>query len=838
MTIVDLALLFCPREFRDGYRRDFKAATAADAFNLAWTGVALRFETLARDAIFALRSLAKVPMYTMVVVLAIALAIGANVAAASVLEGVILKPLAYPSPQQLVLVGLSETADYGLSYPDAVDVGRENSTLGPLGLATFSLKTLTAAGRAASLRGRVVNDAYLHVLGVGPQLGRYFTKSDYGTKNIVIGDAVWRTYYHADPRVLGKAIRLDGAAYTIVGVAPASFRDPGARALTQNSYWMPLDPRSSANTQRGWFQYLGIARLRPGVSIDAARADVNRVARQIVQRYPQNHAGFQKSSVTPVLQRIVGPVQSLLWLLYGAVAIVLLIACANVANLQLVRAANRERELVVRSALGATRTRILAQLSMEAFVLAAAGGIAGIAFGWACLRWFGVIASRMLPRWESVGLDLTVLAYAVCLILITSALTGMLPAYLQRRDLAGVLKSAGRSDERAGPKRTRSALVVCEVGLAAALLISALLLVRSYAVLTAVPIGFDATNLYAATISGLTLPRYQSNDAVIALTNAATAALETVPGVTRVAAAWTGPFRGAPSSDVTAPARNQTATSELGSIGSAYFSTLNVPLLKGRPFDERDRLTSQPVAIVSAAFARRFFGTTDVVGQQVRPSFSIGNTPPLRTIVGVAGDVRDSFRAPYQPMLYVPIAQAPQTTVFLFRTNGHNADLAPAVQAAFARVAPDLPAPEVTSYAQILSEDAAQSQAGAMLFGALALIALVLAVAGIYAVTAYSVAQRTHELGIQRAIGAQNATIMRNVIRGALVQCVIGIAFGVVVAGLAGRYLAQLLYGTSPLEPQAFAAVVVLLVLCTLLAALVPALRAVRVDPVVALRYE
>ena len=837
MTITDLALLLCPREFREGYRRTFSGGGARDAVNLAWTGVALRFETVARDAKFALRSLVKAPLYTIVVLLAIALAIGANVAAASVLEGVVLKPLAYPSPQQLVFVGLSETADYGLSYPDALDISRQNTTLGPLALATLAVKTLSGAGRPASLRGRVVNDAYLHVFGVGPELGRYFTKSDYGTQNIVIGDAVWRAYYHADPRVLGKTIRLDGAAYTIVGVAPAGFRDPDAHALTQNSYWLPLDPSSSSNTQRGWFQYLGIARLRPGLSIDAARADVGRVASQIVHRYPQNHAGFQKSALTPILQRIVGPVQSLLWLIYGAVTIVLLIACANVANLQLVRAASRESELVMRSALGATRGRILAQLSTEASVLAITGGVAGIALGWACLRWYGAIASQMLPRWEGVGLDPAALAYAACVIVIAAALTGMLPAYLQRRDLAGAL-TIGRSGERAGAKRTRSALVVCEVSLAAALLISALLLVRSYAALTTIPIGFDARNLYAASISGLTLPRYQSNDAIIGLTNRATATLAGIPGVTGVAAAWTAPFRGAPSSDVSVPSRSETTTSELGAVGSAYFSTLRIPLLKGRAFDRRDRASSLPVTIVSANFASRFFGTMDVLGKQVRPSFSTGSTPTLRTIVGVAGDVRDSFRAPYQPMLYVPVSQAPETTVFLLRTDGRNANLAPALQAGFARVAPDLPAPQVTSYAQILSENAAQSQVGAMLFGALALIALVLAVAGIYAVTAYSVARRTHEFGIQRAVGARNATIMRDVIYGAAVQCVVGLALGVVIAALASRYLGPLLYETSPLEPEAFFGVVALLLVCALLAASIPAVRAVRVDPVVALRYE
>jgi putative ABC transport system permease protein len=836
--LLRIALLACPAEFRSHYAADLAhdldrtraqpLPLVPTCLNVAWTGVRLHAENVWRDLAFALRLVRKNPLFAAMVVLAIAVAVASNTAAAGVLHGVLLRPLPFQQPDRLVFAGLSRTSPYNLSYLDAADVQRAAHSFSMFALEGYSSKTMSGRGPSQELSGRIVSASYFRVLGVRPELGRFFDSRD-GARRIVISDALWRERFGASPAVLGKSITLDALDYTIVGVAPPQLRDPAPTGITPHAYWLPIDPAESSNRQRGWFQYAGIARLRDGVSVARAQADLDRVASVLVRTYPANHVGVSGASVTPMLSRIVGPVQTMLWLLYGCAVVVLLVACANIANLQLVRAAVRERELGIRASLGATRARIIRQLFTETMLLATVGGVAGVALAWAALEAFSSAGSTFLPRWEDVRIDGTVLAYSVALVVAIAIATGVLPGLLQR----------GGGPRRRAAKTLRSGLVAAEVGLACALLVYAFLLARSFFTLTHVPLGFDTQNLYGVTIYGTALPKYRQAAGILELARRAGAGIERIPGVRAQSGVWSLPFEGFPSTGVTIAGTNVTHDSELQAIAPQYFRALGAPIVEGRAFAPSDRASSLPVVIVSVKFARAFFGTTHVLGKRVTPGFCINcSTPPPRTIVGVAADVRDSFVSPYTPMLYLPLTQAPALNAFLVRTSGRNAGLAGAVARVFARVDPQLPRPEVQSFDEVIADNTAQARGSALLFLVLGAIALILSVAGIYAVTAYSVAQRTHEFGIARAVGARSAHVLRDVLARALMQSGAGVLAGIVLAAACAPLIAGLLFQTSPLDGPTFFVVAAVLVAASLLAAGVPAVRAVRVNPAEALRYE
>ncbi len=841
------ALLLCPSEFR----RRFGAQIVADqtqyrgiallnaCWNVLLAGCAMHLENVLRDLAFAVRSLARAPGYTIVAILAFALAIGANVAVASVLDAVVLQPLPFPHSDRLVLLSQGNDLRTQISYLNASDIRKRNTTLAGIGLLRENGATLTGRGKPVFVPGWTIDGSYFSVLGVHAQLGRLIGQRDLSTSNVDISDRAWHKYFNGDRRVLGKTLRMDGHDYTVVGVLPADFRDPIPYGLAHRDYWLAVDKTSILAESRVWTGFHGIARLAPGVSVSSAAADVKRILDADAARYPHDFIDARGVTMVPMLEGIVGSTRALLWMLYAAVGMVLLIACVNIANLTMARLGARERELVVRNALGAARARIAAQLMTELAVLALAGGVFGAGIAYGMLRGLQSVFAQLLPRWQGVALNGHVLAYAAVLVVLTAVLTGLLPVFARRDELTAALKSAGRSGDRSAGRRVRAVLVITEVALAVAVVVSAGLVLRSFVALTHVDLGFNPRNLSVLTVS-LPYNKYTSAASVTAFSHRALDALRSTPGVTDAAAAIILPFEfNSYPRAFTIPGRpDPHATVTTNAISSGYFRTLQIPIAGGRDFNTQDASPNASTAIVNQAFAIRYFGTTDVVGKQIALTpFTPTKAVPQR-IVGVVGNTRSSFSRLPEPQLYVPAEQIPLVLFYAVRTKSAHFPLAQAAAAAFARIDPTVAEPGAQSYGELLAQDAVRSQAAMLLFGILAILALILALAGVYAVTAYSVERRTQEFGIRQAIGARASDVLRDVVRGALLQTGIGVALGVIVAALFGRFLSVLLFQTSPLDPATFASVVALTLAAVVVASLVPAVRAAKIQPASAIRYE
>jgi predicted permease len=841
------ALWMCPPEFRRRFGEQIGldeqhkrgAALFAACLNIAMTGIALWGEDIARDFGFAIRMLRKAPAYTIVTVMTFALSIGANVAVASAINAVLLRPLPFPNADRLLLISQGSNLQTQISYQNANDLAEESSTLSGVGLTREIVATTDLEGRAQLLRGWIVNETYFAILGAQPEAGRLLDSGDAGTANIVISDRAWRRWFGANPRILGTVVRLDDKAATIVGVLPQQFRDPVPGSLAYRDYWSMIDPHSILAQSRVWTGFHGIAQMRPGVSVALARADMLRILGNDAKRYPKDFVGAEGAIAVPVLAAIVGSTQQLLLLLYAAVAMVLLIACVNVANLTLARIATRERELVVRAALGASRRRIVAQLFSELLVVTAIGGVLGLVFAYAGIRVVGAQFANVLPRWNDVGLDPAMIVYAAVLVVVTTFVTGLLPIFVHRRDLTRSLNAAGRSGTGTVGRVLRATLVVTEVTLAVAVVITAGLVLRSFLALTHVDVGFEPEHLATITVT-LPAARYNTNQRTISFARKGLSALRAAPGIERAAMALIVPFgfNTYPRAFTIPGKPDPHATVTANSITSDYFATMRIPLLRGRDFNASDTAHSAPVAIVSASLARRYFGSIDVVGKQISLTPFTPTVPIPMTIVAVAADTRTSLAATPETELYVPFEQLPAALFFVTRSALPTAALRAQIAASFRNIDPTISPPIVQSYNEWLSQDAIRAQAAMTLFGMLALLSLALALAGVYAVTAYGVTQRTREFGIRQALGARARDILVSVVGGAMVQASLGIATGLVVAAIFGRLLQGLLFETSPLDPLTLVGSVGLILVAVSFAALLPAHRASRVDPAAAIRYE
>lgn len=843
------ALCFCPAEFRSRFtaqiaadQSEYQGATLIGAsWNLLLSGIAMHFENLARDVTFALRSLAKAPGYACVAILAFGLAIGANVAVASVLDAVVLRPLPFAQSDRLIMVSQGANLQKFISYVNARDIEARNRTLTGIGLVREDSGTLSGRGKPVYLPGWLVDGSYFGVLGAHAQLGRPLDRRDLGANHMVISYNAWQTYYGGSSDIIGKTLRLDGHVFTIIGVMPADFRSPVPGALSARDFWVPIDPHSLVAQARAWTAFYGIASLKPGVTLAAATADITRILNADAAKYPSEFIGARGATVVPVLDAIVGSTRTLLLMLYAAVGMVLLIACVNIANLTMARTAARERELVVRSALGASQRRVAAQLMTEIAVVALAGGIVGAALAYGVLELLRSVFAQVLPRWEGVSLDLPVLGYAAALVVLTAVLTGLLPLFARKSDMTGALKSAGRAGAAGVGRRTRSGLVIVEVALAVAVIISAGLVVRSFVTLTGVNLGFNPRNLSLLTI---TLPNgsvYDKPGTVLQFSHRSLRTLQAIPGVTGAAAMLIAPFdfNSYPRA-FTIPGRpDPHATVTTNAISPRYFATMQIPLLRGRDFGMQDTGDVPRSAIVNAAFARQYFGTLNVVGKTIAITPFVPTQKAIpQTIVGLAGDTRTSFSRAPEPELYIPFDQFPIALYFVVRTSHAGIPLGAIFDREFAQIDPAIAPPVLASYDTLLARDAVRSQAAMLLFGILALLALVLSLSGIYAVTAYGVEQRTQEFGIRQAVGARRSDILRDVLGGAFFQTCIGITCGLVIAAVFDRSLSGLLFETSPLDPATFAGVIILTICAVVIAAAIPAYRASRIHPAAAIRYE
>jgi predicted permease len=665
-------------DFREGLLEEahVHGPLAAAAFALRvyadtlWNALYEYGAMILRDVIFAARSLRRTPLFAFVVIATLALAIGANATAFSILRGVVLAPLPYRDASRLVAVtGTFKGAPFAMSIPDFRDVRDQNTTLSGLAAFTADQHTLTEHGPARMLNGVQTTANLFDVLGAQPLLGRALVPADdrVGSPSvIVISYRLWQSVFSGDPKAIGSVVRLDGDAKRIVGVMPPSFRQPSDPAgaargggFIEADYWTALQPDSKAYARNDHFA-AAVGRLRRGVSLATARADVHTVFARLVARYPNDDTNFGVA-VRSLQNAVVGSAGPLLFAIFGAVTGVLLVACANVANLLLSRATARERELAIRSALGAPRRRIVAQLLTETFLFCACGGLLGFFLAYLAVSGF-VALHPDLPRASNVTLDWLSALYTLGIVALATLVAGLIPALsLSSRKVALALRSAGRGGDASGGRKTRAALVVVEIALALSLLVSSGLIERSYLALTHQPLGFSARNVLVA--SGISLPqyRYKTDSLQLAFYDRVAAHVRAIPGIRDAAWAFTAPFVtqnnnlvsyfgivGHPSPPSARPFAN------LNVVGSSYFRLLGIGVLRGRAFGSQDTSKAAPVIVVNEAFAQRYFGNKSALGRQIT-----GLSAKPGTIVGVVANARNTYAAPAPPTIYGPLQQGP-----------------------------------------------------------------------------------------------------------------------------------------------------------------------------------
>jgi predicted permease len=825
----------------------------------------VRVDTIINDLRYAVRTLLNARGFTVIAVLTLALGIGANTAMFSVVNAVLLRPLPFPEPERLMSIATlsshhGEPTRQTLSYPDFIDYRAQNRSF--QGLASYYANdfTLTGIGEAAQIRGQVVGAELFNILGEPPSIGRNFLPQEDqpGHRVAIVSRSLWASRFHSDKSVLNSTIILSGEVYTIVGVAPEGFQFPIESKKTD--VWVTssrdgevdVPGEKPTNSQRGAHFLSAIGRLKPGVTPQQAAADLTGIAQGLANAYPDTNMYEKGVSVDGFLNSIVGDTRTPLLILLGAVGCVLLIACANVANLVLARSSGRSREMAVRAALGASRGRIVRQLITESLVLAVAGASFGVLFARWAVSAVVQLYPENLPRMQEVAIDPRVLAFTAVLAIATGILFGLVPAlHASRPNLNEAMREGGRGavgDAR--HTRLRSILVVSETAIGVMLLIGAGLLIRSLNRLSHVDLGLDPDHVLTANFD-VSQKRYNAdrqNQFFTELLNRVRA----LPGVTAVAATnqlplatddWSISFnileRPLPKS--------QHPSAAFYDVSAGFFEALHVPLLQGRTFDEHDTRDGKPVMIINSAFAKKHFPNEDPIGKIVETG--VGDSLArahwkTREIVGVVGDMRNPHSEhglgdPPHPAFFTPLPQlvlGPPTLVI--RTAGDPKTIVASLRKVLASMDPDAPLYDVKTLDDYLALDLGRARFQTVLLGLFAGVALLLTAIGLYGVIAYGVAQRTHEIGVRIALGASRMDVLRMVLNRGLVLTLAGVGAGVVGALALARLMQSLLYEIPPRDPLTYTVVCVTLAAVALLASYIPALRATRVDPMVALRYE
>jgi putative ABC transport system permease protein len=801
------------------------------------------------DVRYALRSLRKNPGFAAVAVLTIALGLGANTAIFSFLDGVLLKPLGYPEPERLVQLWEKPPGGTrnGISALNFQDWQKQSMSFTAMAASTGKTSTLSGSGEPRQLRLNLVSAPYFDILGIRPTLGRTFSRGeDVPGKDhvLVLSHRIWMSQFGGDPLAVGRDVILDGEAHTVIGVLPAGEFD---RRFADA--WMPL--AFPADAVRNFHYLNAIARLKPGVTLEQAQAEMSQIAAGIAAQYPAIKKDWG-ATVDRWIDRVVGPQLRLsLFVLMSAVGVVLLIGCANLANLLLARAALRSREVTIRAALGANRWRLIRQLLTESLVLAVLGGVAGLALG--VLMFRGILALLppfFLPPQAEIGVNLRVTVFLAALTLLTGMLFGIVPAMqASRRNPVDALKEAGRGN--AGSRRRfvlRNALIVSQVALAFVLLSGAGLLIRSFDRLTSVDAGFDATNVVTMSFQ-LVMGRDVDGDRLTGYVNEVIETVRSVPGVREAAMTsalplqgwgFGMPFRiaGRPSE----PSRRPPCFFKIVTPG--YFGTLSMNLRKGRGLSERDAKGALPVTVVNETFARQQFPNQEPIGQHVlieqivTGKRELGAEVPWE-VVGVVADEKVNGLDSSSPGVYVSYSQSPIVGVSLLAKGaGDPGRLAKSIQQAIWRINKNQALPDVRTLESIKSDSVGPTRLRTLLLGVFAGVALTLAVVGIYGVLSYVTAQRTQELGVRAALGASAGDLVRLVVAGGAWPVCIGLALGVGGAFATTRWLEGLLFGTRPNDPVTLAAVGASLLMVAVFACYLPARRASRVDPMTALRVE
>jgi putative ABC transport system permease protein len=816
-------------------------------------------DMLFQDLRYAARKLLRTPAFTAVAVLTLALGIGATTAVYSVVDAVVIRPLGFANPGQLVRVGSIDrngTVD-NASPLDLRDYGDESRTLaGLVPMKEPGSVSLQRDGAAAvRLVWTRVGARFFSLLGVNAEMGRVFAPGEDAPgspKIVILSDATWRNYFDADPKILGRQIRLDDEAYTVVGVAAPAMKFPG----TPN-FWVPYvyQKWEVAADSRGVHEIYALGRLKPGVTVDAARADLQAIARRLAQQYPETNTGYG-ASVESLKDEMIDPARAPLLAMMGAVALVLLIACANVANLLLVRAASRQTEIAVRTALGAARARVIRQLMVESVLLSLAGFFLGALFATWAVDAVVAFGPSALPRLSEIAVNARVLLLAAGVALATGVLFGLAPAlHAARPNTSAMLREGGRGVSRSGMARTRSVLIVSELALAVVLLVGAGLLLRGFARLVGVDPGFDRARVIAFDVE-LNDVRYPHDRETNAFANALSERLRNMPGTQAIGIADANPFETQRTFEITTsfnvdgrpknPLGHDTET-ELMPVTAGYFRALGVPLMRGRLFSAAEDLNdTPPVVIVNQAFVRRYFPGEEAIGKRIVLGIAHGTGDPSNPdetaqgeIIGIVGDVREqSLADTVSPRTYVPFNAGPFHVAALLRTTADPDAVAQAIRASIRELDPDVPVYDLHTLDDALSASVAQPRFYAILLGTFATIALILAALGIYGVISYTVSQRTTELGIRIALGAAPERVLRLVLGDGMGLTAAGLAIGVLGAVGLTRTISTLLFGVPPLDPLTYVATILGLAAVAALACWIPARRAARVDPVIAMRTE
>jgi putative ABC transport system permease protein len=806
-------------------------------------------DTFRQDIRYAFRRLIKSPAFTVVALLTLALGIGANTAIFSVVNAVLLQPLPYRDSQEIVgIYHLSEGRRSTMSGPNFTDVKRLATTLQDAAAYTRSRTILTGQGEPVRLDGAQVSASLFDLLGVPAALGRTFRadENEKGkTRVAILSYNLWQQRFGGDRAIVGKRLTLDGVPHEIVGVMPEKFSFPAARAV-----WTPLEYTEDLTTkQRGAWYLQAVGRMKPGVSAEQVRAEIETIGKQLAKQYPDSNEGLDITAV-PLHEAMVGDLRKAFWVLLGAVGFVLLIACVNVANLLLARAASRESEFAVRTALGAGRARLVRQLLTESVILSIVGGALGLLLAVWGVEALIALEPQGIPRLTEVRVDPVVIAFTTGLALLTGLLFGLVPAFQSTRSaISSTLKEGGRGAlTTRGGARMRTTLVVTEVALAVTLLAGAGLLIRSFSRLASVDPGF---NVQPALTFELSLPetRYAEEAQQVAFFDQLLPRLKAIPGVKTAGAVISLPLSGSSlvlTFEITGrpplPPSQQPAM-QVRVATPDYFQTIGIPLKKGRYFSDEDRANTPQVVLITEAAAKQYFPNEDPIGKKIVLGWGRAGTKARAggEVVGIIGDIKDAgLDEPDPPQIYLNYRQWPvEVMSVVLGTAVPPGNVAEAVRRAVYSIDGNLPVANVRTLDELVARSISQPRFYMTLLSVFAAVALALAAIGIFGVLSYAVAQRTREIGIRMALGAHHRSVLRLIVREAMIMASGGVIIGIAAAFLLTRWLvSQLLFDTSAHDPVTFAAVAAVLTFVSLAAAYVPARRATRVDPIVALRAE
>jgi putative ABC transport system permease protein len=799
--------------------------------------------SIGQDARYAVRMLARAPGFALVAILTLSLGIGANTAIFTVVNAVLFRPLPYGHPDRLVMVwqdlrARGGPADEWATPGNYADWRAARDIFDQVAVIASWRPTLTGGAEPEPIPGERVSHEYFAVLGVPPVHGRSFLPTDDVPKAplvTIIGHGLWQRRFGGDPRVVGTSIVLNGEPHQVIGIVPETFR-PIVNATAE--IWRPwrID---TANPPRDSVVLRAVARLADGVGLQRAQAAADVLAAQLEARYPQFNEKT-RFNLTPLHERVVGDIKPGLLALLGAVAFVLLIACANIANLLLARGSARARELAVRVALGAARARVVRQLLTESVILAAIGGIAGVLMGAWAVDALVAAAPASAPRLTEISLDGGALAFAVAITLLTGLLFGLAPALQAARgELTGSLKEGSRGSTGGAGRLLRRTLVAAEVALALVLLTGAGLLLQTFIKLQSADLGFNPDSLIAGLVNPPTAAGYDTRAKHLAFYDRVFENAKALPGVENAALASVLPLSGDSDTSFTIEgaspprAQSETPVTWYRQVSASYFDTMGIPIRRGRGFEPRE---PAPSVIVNETFTRTYFPGQEAIGRRIR----FGPDMPAFTIIGIAGDVKvRGAREGPRVETYVPYWQLTEPGMYvILKAAGDPSRLAAPLRQAVSSIDRNVPVSGITTLSERVGDAIEQPRFLALLAGVFAVLALTLAAIGIYGVMAYAVSQRTTEIGLRMALGASRREVFRLVIGDGLKLATVGVALGLAGSFVVTRWLASLLFGIEAADPATFAATAAVLLTVAAGACFVPANRATRVDPMVALRSE